>query len=104
MPNVLKPLFVNNIPTFAQEGPNQVRRGVLLSIARVETEDMGEFYAQTIAKIFNGVSPRKINQIFEQKKRIVINAETARRIGIRIPKSILKVADRVYEKIENENS
>ena len=88
MPNVLKPLFDNNIPTFAQEGPDQVRRGVLLSIARVETEDMGDFYAETIAKIFNGISPREINQVFEQKKRIVINMETARRIGLKIPESI----------------
>jgi len=102
MPNVLKPLFDNNIPTFAQEGPNQVRRGVLLSIARLEVEDMGDFYAETIAKIFNGISPRKIDQVFEQKKRIVINMETARRIGIEIPESIIKSADEVYEKIENE--
>lgn len=102
MPHILKPLFDNNIPTFAQEGPEQVSRGVLLSIARVETEDMGNFYAETIVKIFSGISPREIDQIFEQKKRIVINMETARRIGVIIPESIIKSADAIYETIENE--
>ena len=102
MPYILKPFFDNNIPTFAQEGPEQVKRGVLLSIARVETVDMGNFYAETIAKIFNGISPREIDQVFEQKKRIVINMETARRIGVTIPESIIKSADAIYETIENE--
>jgi len=104
MPNVLKPLFDHNIPTFAQEGPDQVERGVLLSIARVETEDMGLFYAETIAKIFNGISPRNINQVFEQSKRIVINMETARRIGLEIPQSIIDTADYVFEEIMSKNT
>jgi ABC-type uncharacterized transport system substrate-binding protein len=102
MPNVLKPLFDNNIPTFAQEGPDQVRRGAMLSIARLDTEDMGLYYAETIAKILNGILPRKINQIFEQDKRIVINIKTAELIGYDIPQVIIDAADKIYERIEDD--
>jgi len=102
MPKVLEPLFKYKIPTFAQEGPDQVERGVMLSIARSDEENRGLFNATTIARIFNGETPRNISQIFKEEKRIVINLETARIIGYKIPKSIIDAADYTYKKIEND--
>lgn len=100
MPGVLKPLFEHKIPTFAQEGPDQVKRGVLLSISRVEVEEMGLFQAEVIAKIFHGVEPREIKQVFEEPKRIVVNTKTAELIDYNLPKSVIDAADRVYETID----
>ena len=101
MPGVLKPLFEKKIPTFAQEGPDQVKRGVMLSIARVEVEDMGLFQAGVIAQSFHGKRLGEIGQVYEEQKRIVVNKETARRIGYPISESVLKIADTVYETIEH---
>jgi len=102
MPKVLEPLFHHNIPTFAQEGPDQVKHGVLLSIARVETEEMGLFQAKVIGYIFNGKKPRDIDQIFEEPKRIVINLEAAKLMDIDIPESVVNAADKVYDYIESD--
>jgi len=102
MPGILKPLFDHKIPTFAQEGPDQVKHGVLLSIARVETEEMGLFQAKVIGYIFNGKKPRDIDQIFEEPKRIVINLEAAKLMDIDIPESVVNAADKVYDYIESD--
>lgn len=104
MPKVLEPLFKYGVPTFAQEGPDQVKNGVLLSIARVEVEAMGLFQATVMAKIFNGTKPRDIPQIFEEQKRIVINRKTAEIINYPIPQAVIDAADRVYEKITHEST
>ena len=86
---------------FAQEGPDQVKRGVMLSISRVEVEDMGLFQAGVIAQSFHGKKLGDIGQVYEEQKRIVVNKETARRIGYPISESVLKIADTVYETIEH---
>ena len=101
MPGVLEPLIKGKIPTFAQEGPDQVKRGVMLSIARVEVDEMGLFQAGVIARAFHGENLGDIEQVYEEKKRIVVNNETAKRIEFSISESVLKVADKVYETIEH---
>ena len=102
MPGVLEPLFKSKTPTFAQEGPDQVKRGVMLSIARVEVEDMGLFQAGVVAQSFHGKNLGDIEQVYEEEKRIVVNNETARRIEYPISEAVIKVADTVYESIEHE--
>lgn len=101
MPEVLEPLFEHKIPTFAQEGPDQVKRGVMLSIARVEVEDIGLFQAGVIARSFHGEKLRSISQIYEEEKRIVVNNETARRIEFAISDAVINAADKVYESIKH---
>lgn len=102
MPGVLQPLFEHKISTFAQEGPDQVRRGVMLSIARIETDELGMVHARAMAQIFNGKRARDISQIYEEKKRIVINLKTAELIEFEIPDSVVKAADRTYNEIATE--
>lgn len=101
MPTVLQPLFDHKIPTFAQEGPDQVKRGVVLSIARMEVEEMGLFHAKTIGYALNGHNLRDVDQVFAEPKRIVINKEAAELIGFEIPKAVMDAAHKVYDKIES---
>jgi ABC-type uncharacterized transport system substrate-binding protein len=102
MPAVLEPLFKHRVPTFAQEGPDQVKRGVVLSIARVEVEEMGLFQAKVVGYAFNGNRLSSIDQVFEEQKRIVANAKAAELIGFKIPQSVMDAAYRVYDKIESD--
>jgi ABC-type uncharacterized transport system substrate-binding protein len=97
MDEILKPMMAYRIPTWSQRGPQEVRRGVLLSISRGDFQSIGIYHATIMAKIFNGALPGELNQVFEDPKRIAINLKTARRIGFEIPRGLLQVADEVYK-------
>jgi len=99
MPGVLEPLFEYDIPTWCTPGAHWVKYGVLMSIAAAGFHDMGLWYAENMAKIFNGAKPRDLNQVFEDPNVIAINLETANRIGYEPPESILDIADIIYDTI-----
>ena len=97
MDEILKPLMAYKIPTWSQRGPQEVRHGVLLSIARGDFQSIGLYHAKIMAKIFNGAHPGELDQIFEDPKRIAINLKTAQDIGFDIPRGLIQVADEVYK-------
>ena len=68
-----------------------------MSMAMSRFQDIGMFYAKTIASILNGARPRDLNQRFEQPARIAINLNTAIEIGYDPSIDILAVADEIYE-------
>ncbi len=87
------------IPTFTQSHSDQVKYGFLMSISRANFQYVGLFYAETMAKIFNGASPRKIGQLFEDPPKIAINLKTAEIIGYDPPVDVLSAADEIFEEI-----
>lgn len=88
------------IPTFTQSHSEQVKYGFLMSISRANFQYVGRFYAQTMAKIFNGAKPRDIGQLFEDPPKIAINLKTAELIGYDPPVDVLTAADEIFEEIE----
>ncbi len=90
----------DGIPTFSQSGSHEVRRGILLSIARAGFIYIGRFHAETFAKIFNGAKPRQLDQVFENPPKIAINLKTAEIIGYDPPVDVLGAADEIYQEIE----
>jgi ABC-type uncharacterized transport system substrate-binding protein len=100
MDELLAPLIENKIPTWSQRGPIEVKKGILFSISRGGFKAVGRFHAEVMARIFNGEKPRKVRQIFEDPKLIAVNTETARRVNFDIPKSILRIADEIYETVD----
>ena len=96
LPNILNILNAQRIPTFSQGGAEEVKYGVLLSIAQAEFRYVGKFHAESIAKIFNGAKPGDLGQIFEDPPKIAINLSTAQIIGYDPPVDILSVADEIY--------
>ena len=96
----IQPLFEHKVPTWSARGSKLVARGALLSVARENFDFIAPFYAAVVARIFNGVKPRDIPQVFKDKMRLAINLETAKTIGYPVPPNILKEADIVYDKIE----
>jgi ABC-type uncharacterized transport system substrate-binding protein len=101
MPDMLAPMIEYAVPTWSQHGSSAVQRGVLLSIAQQNFTEAGRWYAQSIARIFNGTTPREIDQVFELPSYLLINLETARQIGFEIPPGLLTVADKTYNTIED---
>ncbi len=90
------------IPTFSQQGSEEVKYGFLMSIAREGGfAPVGRFLAISMAKIFNGIKPRLINQIFEEEPAIAINLKTAETIGLYLHAEVLAGADEIYREEEN---
>jgi ABC-type uncharacterized transport system substrate-binding protein len=89
-----------DLPTFSQYGSSFVKYGFLMSISRAGYKYVGHFYAETIAKIFNGAKPRQLDQLFEDPPKIAINLKTAEIIGYDPPVDVLGAADEIYQEIE----
>ncbi|MGD9974307.1 MAG: ABC transporter substrate-binding protein [Desulfatirhabdiaceae bacterium] len=101
LPDILAPLYAKRIPTFSQQNSEAVRYGVLMSSAQTDFKFFARFYAETIAKIFNGAKPRDLPQLFEEPSRIAINLKTAAIIGYDPPIDILGVADEILKEIQD---
>lgn len=85
------------VPSFAMLGSEQVKKGLLMSLAQADYSYVGLFYAETMARIFNGAVPRQLSQIWVDPAKIALNLETARIIGFDPPMDILLAADEVFE-------
>jgi ABC-type uncharacterized transport system substrate-binding protein len=83
LPQIVAVMNAHKIPTFSQAGPDEVRQGILLSVASPDFKVLGKFHAGTIAKIINGAKPRDLNQIFELTVKSAFNAATAKKIGLK---------------------
>jgi ABC-type uncharacterized transport system substrate-binding protein len=97
---LMEPLNKYRIPTFSQFGSEEVKHGVLMSIAQAGFKYVGSFYAQTIAKVLRGAKPGDLSQVFEDPPKIALNLEEARIIQWDPPMDVLSAADEIYEKIE----
>lgn len=85
------------VPSFAMLGSDQVRAGLLMSLARAGYSNVGLFHAETIARIFNGARPRELDQVWVDPAEIALNLDVARAIGFDPPVDILLAADEVYD-------
>ena len=104
MSKIMAPLLEKKIPTFSQAFSDEVRHGVLLSISLADFSYIGDFYALTIAKIFNGAKPRNLTQIFLNPPKIAINLKTAQIIGYDPSVDIVGAADEIFTEIEGPPS
>lgn len=100
-PELIDPLSKNGIPVFtAVRGPTLVRRGVLMGIAREDYLPLGSFYAETMARIFNGSTPRDLKQIYEEPLKLAINLRAAQTLKYEVPPNVKKIADIIYTEID----
>lgn len=99
IPELVKISNQNHIPTFSQQGSAEVKYGFLLSLSQAGFKYVGEFHAQTIAKILNGAKPNQLGQLFEEPPKIAINLKTAEVIGFDPPIVLLGAADEIFHEI-----
>ena len=52
------------IPTFSQSGSEEVKYGILTSFSQAGFKYVGQFHAQTFAKVFNGAQPNDLESDF----------------------------------------
>jgi ABC-type uncharacterized transport system substrate-binding protein len=90
-------------PSFSMLGSEEVKAGLLMSLAEAKKSYLGLFHAEVIARIFNGAKPRQLNQIWADPAKIALNLETTRQIGFDPPVDILLAADEVYEAGKGKN-
>lgn len=96
IPELVKITNEHRIPTFSQAGSAEVKAGFLLSLSQAGFKYVGEFEAQTVAKVLNGIKPNKIVQLFEEPPKIAINLKTAEIIGFDPPIVLLGATDEIF--------
>ncbi len=104
MVELLAPFIDEQIPTFAQTGPEDVKYGALLSMATADFNDMGAFEAFTVKQIVEGKKPREISQVYEGATNLALNLTMAFAIGWDLPFELLAAVDEIYEDIKNADS
>ena len=96
MPQIVKILDDEKIPSFALEGSIRVKNGILFSLASSGMIRSGIYTAGKAVQIFSGTSPRSLDQRFESVPSAAINLATAEKIGFEIPVDIIINSDEVY--------
>jgi ABC-type uncharacterized transport system substrate-binding protein len=103
LPQILQPLLERKIPTFSQAFSDEVNNGVLLSNSMLDFSHIGDFYAMTIAKIFNGAKPANLKQTFRSPSKIAINLKTAQIIGYDPSFDVIGAADELFTEIAGKS-
>lgn len=89
----------HKVPTFSQSGSEEVKYGFFLSLSQAGFRYIGEFHAETFAKVFNGAKPNQIGQLFQEPPKLAINLMTAEIIGFDPPMVILGASDEIFRDI-----
>lgn len=99
LPKLLQHLYEKKIPTFSQQGSEDVKFGALMSLSMADFRGEGDFGAQVLARVLSGESPRRAGQVFANPPSLMINLEAATKIGYTPPFDILITADRISTEI-----
>lgn len=102
LPAAVAPLVEAGVPTFSMLGESEVRRGVLMSVAQNNYAYVGQFHADTIARVFNGAAPGDLSQVWLAPAKIALNLKTAELIGYDPPVDILLASDEIFQTIADE--
>ncbi len=89
----------HNLPSFAMEGSDYVKHGVLFSMATIQGKQVGAYHAHKIVEILKGTTPRSLDQRFNPVPTIAVNLGTAELIGFEVPVDLLRNADKIFYEI-----
>ncbi len=104
MPEILDPLLVHKVPSWAPSDPEQVARGVMLGMPEQDIGQIGLFHARAMSAVFHGARPRDLPQTVEPRRAILVNQAVAERIDFALPPALTspEVADRIFTEIAGE--
>ncbi|MCR5220630.1 MAG: hypothetical protein K6E31_06525 [bacterium] len=100
MKELLTPLIEAGT-SFSQNGPEETRLGVLMSLDQSSFKHEGMASAEAIVKVMDGVKPRDISQVFTGPLGMAINLKMAMLIGWDPPLEVLAAVDQFYQEISN---
>ncbi|MDR1164332.1 MAG: ABC transporter substrate-binding protein [Deltaproteobacteria bacterium] len=96
MGDILRPLLEARLPTFSQNGVDEVRLGALMGISQANFEGQGTFAAGAVANIISGQSPSAQKQSYEEPLSLVLNLRTATLIGWNPSLAFLAAMDEIF--------
>lgn len=97
MDDILRPLLEKRLPTFSQNGVEEVKLGALLSISQANFSGQGTFAARAVANILKGEPPRSQSQIYEEPLSLAVNLRTAMLIGWNPSLAVLSAVDEIFQ-------
>lgn len=98
LPAIVRAVDKAGIPSFAMEGADLVKRGVLLGESNNVLSVEGLNSARKIPRILSGESPRLQPQKNTHTTHVAINLEAAEAIGFKVPVDLILTADEVFSK------
>ena len=100
MGELLEPFIKAGLPTFSQLGAEEVRLGVLMSIAQSDYQEIAMAAARALEAIVEGQKPRLLPQTYETSFNIAVNLRTAMHIGWDPPWGVLAAVDEIYKNFQ----
>lgn len=100
---MLKVLIDKQIPVFSSAGIEEVKSGAFMALAHTYGKRFGNFEANVISLIMNGVKPNNISQLFYTKNLLVVNAQIAADIGWFPSYDVLSLIDITYLDVSGDN-
>ncbi len=91
---VLKVSHERKIPVIVGESAN-VERGGLATFS-VDYRRLGQSTADLVIRVLKGEEPGKIPVVTFEGEELYLNLDAARKMGVKIPESLLKKAKKVY--------
>lgn len=98
---VLSPLFDAGIPVYSINSSFDVECGALLAAEASDYPNIGRFGADTIRQYIEGAPLESLYQIYQTAPFLVINYDTARRIGYKPTFEMLLSASKIYASAED---
>lgn len=95
-PKIVEILNNAKKPSFSLEGTIRVKDGILFSLSSSGMTRSGIYQATKASHILSGISPRSLNQKFENTFSVAINLETAKNIGYNPSLDLLVNSDEFY--------
>jgi ABC-type uncharacterized transport system substrate-binding protein len=92
----LEVMTSRGIPSFSQVGEEPVSRGILMGVGEGDMRSYGLFEAKVIAKVLEGVSPRRIGQRYSHNHGMVLNLKTAMQMGWKPPLGMLLTVEKTF--------
>ncbi|WP_026658374.1 MFS transporter [Butyrivibrio sp. AC2005] len=100
---VLEPFIEKGIPVFSINSTEDVRCGALAAVEMIDYQNLGRFAADTLSKYRNGENLSSLSQQYATAPFLVINIDTMRRTGVKLPLDTLISATEIYGRYEVEN-
>ena len=97
---VLSPLFDAGVPVYSINSSYDVECGALLAAEASDFPNIGRFGADTIRRYIEGAPLETLPQIYQTAPFLVINYDTARKIGYKPTFEMLLSASKIYASSE----
>ena len=99
---MLEPFVKSGIPVFSLNSTEDVRCGALAAVEMFDYQNIGRFAADIMKRYREGTSLDKLEQQYVTPPYLVLNIDTLRRTGMKMPIDTLISASKIYGKYEGE--